>query len=137
MIEGLFLSKELSLLMKEKGFYEPCIAYYDDFDTNGDKDFHFVSEEYDGGLTTQDMTSEDYTIRAPLYQQATDWLLTKHGIDVYIKPEYSANELIDQTGVINFTINEWNTPDIIVEQGEWMSRRELLEKILERALKLI
>lgn len=88
-MNNLFVSYELSLLAKEKGFDEPCLGHYQDniemFTHNsikGKLNLGFLgqckSEPYDWnnvpnwGVKTQKFYS------APLYQQLVDWFREKH-----------------------------------------------------------
>lgn len=69
MMTHLFLSYELSVLAKEKGFNEPCL--------------YFISQR---GVLDRPVTKETYTnseglrITAPLYQQVIEWLVREHKI---------------------------------------------------------
>lgn len=73
-IEKLFVPYEIALKLKDKGFNELSIAYYEE----GYDIFNF-------GLTKGQLYNNDrFLISAPLYQQVIDWLNTKHNIDVSI-----------------------------------------------------
>ena len=65
-----FIPYEQSLALKELGFDEPCLAYYD-----AEKVFKFP------GTTMCNRNFLDLlTVTAPLYQQAFRWMREKHGI---------------------------------------------------------
>lgn len=92
-LEELFVSKEIAIKLKEKGFDEPCLAvyrgfnlYFDkmisgyasdlsertDFSTNSDFDKYFLVNK----------TDENYWITAPMLVQVIDWLREKHNIEL-------------------------------------------------------
>jgi hypothetical protein len=80
-----FIPYEQALELKELGFDEPCLAFY-----NG-KFLESTDYDFDNG------TSKDIglCIVAPLYQQAFRWFREKHGLDYEItyagkKGEYHA-----------------------------------------------
>ena len=65
-----FIPYEQSLALKELGFDEPCLAYYD-----AEKVFKFP------GTTMCNRNFLDLlTVTAPLYQQAFRWMREKHGV---------------------------------------------------------
>ena len=85
-----FVTYEIALKLKELGFDEECLAYYDikmlfpveqplpdEFNTTKtnniyyNNDFHYTS-----------IKLEDDIIIAPLYQQVTDWIREKYGIHI-------------------------------------------------------
>lgn len=126
-MKHLFLNKELSELAKEKGFNEPCFGYY-------------LHEEFNIGLlhnTETEKNSKDCA--APLYQQIVDWFIEKYFIDITIHYQCSVNEVLDVYGRINFMINEFSNPDVIVrvDDIDWPTREDVLNRTLEEAFKLI
>ncbi len=69
-MKGEFISYEHSLALKELGFDEPCFATY----------FSISAWQIDcteGGLNLKNNTPSDYSILAPIYQQAYSFLLSK------------------------------------------------------------
>jgi predicted ATP-grasp superfamily ATP-dependent carboligase len=117
-MENLFVPYEIALKLKEKGFDEPSLAYYDK-----DKDF-IIGILNNIGLKR--------FISAPLYQQVVDWFREKHKIVIYVG-------LYDREDV-----NSWKYE--ITKYGEYklmgMSKQfpctyyEALTKAIEEALKL-
>lgn len=63
----LFVTYELSLLAKEKGFDEPCLGYYD----NAENDVWIT-------ITPPYYAVKKHVYLAPLYQQLVDWFREKH-----------------------------------------------------------
>lgn len=75
-MQHLFLPYDLALLAKEKGFDEPCFAYYLQgiFHTENNGAFNSESNRV---LSLSPM--KDY-FSAPLYQQIIDWMFLSHDI---------------------------------------------------------
>lgn len=73
-IEKLFVPYEIALKLKEKGFNELSIAYYED----GYDIFNF------GHAKGQLYNNDRFLISAPLYQQVLEWMKAKHNI--FIEP---------------------------------------------------
>lgn len=77
-IEELFVTPELSSLLAELGFDEPCLKVYDELG--------FFQEEAVLNTCEKDWNVTINRIKAPLYQQVFDWFRTKYYLDSYIKP---------------------------------------------------
>lgn len=73
-----FVTYEIAKRLKELGFNDNCIGW---FTENG------LLKIYDYQIKVSSYT------KAPLWQQAIDWLRTKHKIDVSYHPEASTNTL--------------------------------------------
>ncbi len=82
----LFVSNQIAKQLKEKGFDEPCLAYYSGSDLE-DKTlythttFSIGSSIHRNGIEGFD---KSYTFSAPLYQQAIDWLREKHKLFIIL-----------------------------------------------------
>jgi hypothetical protein len=75
-MENEFIPYEQALDLKELGFTEPCIAYY-----NGYKELdHLMPERV---IIGRDYNGETIT-SAPLYQQAFRWFREKHNLRGFI-----------------------------------------------------
>lgn len=72
-----FLPHQEALALKDLGFDEPCLMYWNDYGRNSINRFQL--------LNNIDEWCQDY-IEAPLYQQAFDWFRKVHGIQVF--PDY-------------------------------------------------
>jgi hypothetical protein len=71
-MKHLFVPYWLALLLKEKGFDEPCLGFYyeDNFELWKRKDI----------CGNSDPVFDQVSCSAPLYQQVIDWLREKHKI---------------------------------------------------------
>lgn len=69
-MKDLFVTYQLALLAKQKGFDESCLAYY------GNEEKLFI--------TAGAILKYRPLLKAPLYQQLIDWFLEKHDIWVEI-----------------------------------------------------
>ncbi len=66
----LFISNELAILAKLKGFYEPCMKGVKNGEVLTGCGFSFTNHG----------TTHDYTL--PLYQQIVNWFREKHNINI-------------------------------------------------------
>lgn len=88
-MKHLFVPYELALLAKEKGFSEPCLAYY-----NNRKEFKHIQnrsfEEISDCININGINKEFYNISTftPFYQQLVDWFRNKHSIQIFIEDEH-------------------------------------------------
>ncbi len=73
-MKNLFAPYELGKLAKEKGFNDPCIAFY-----NVDTKIPVLASAY----KTYDERYPNQVL-APTHQQILDWLRDKHKVDVTI-----------------------------------------------------
>lgn len=69
----LFLNYEISKALKEKGFDENCLAYFKD-------QANFTNEPLDCLMEIK----YPQCIKAPLYQQAIEWIRESHNIEIRI-----------------------------------------------------
>ena len=117
-MKHLFVSFTIGKKLKSFGFYEPCMK--------GVKD----DAEYTtcGFSLTNLGNTHDYTL--PLYQQVTDWLREKHGIEVTQVPSIEIEK-----GWFQFDITR-ETPHV----EYFVSKKyyyEAYEKAILKAIKLI
>ncbi len=66
-----FIPYESALELKQLGFNEPCLSYYE-----GESFSHHLAS----------IKGDDYIIPSPLYQQAFRWFRDKHNIDAWVQP---------------------------------------------------
>ena len=90
-MEKEFIPYEQALALKELGFDEPCIGYYN---YNGSHFFKYKPKTDDKNLT-----------KAPLYQQAFRWFREKYNIQGYI---YSSTVRGNSEKTKQFTGYIWN-----------------------------
>lgn len=79
-LKHLFVPYELAVKLKEKGFDEACIAYYDKVDKNKLKPVPMTDE-------INSFHSNRYgkvMLSAPPYQQVVDWFREKHKLQINI-----------------------------------------------------
>ena len=97
-----FVNYEIALALKELGFDEPCLMYYD----------------YSWTL----VESGVYECKAPLYQQAFRFFREKYGLDVISRPhiEESKKYVCDP---VNFKLEAKNT----LEEAEDACLNKLIE----------
>jgi hypothetical protein len=79
-MEKEFIPYEIALALKELGFDEPCLMYWNDFGKTSINRFQLHNEI--------DEWCQDY-IEAPLYQQAFRWLLILVNKDEYFSNKWT------------------------------------------------
>lgn len=79
-MKHLFVPYELALLAKDKGFDNPCMAYYND-----DKELCIKRGNSLSGIINQDC--HRLNILAPLYCQLVDWAYNKDGVILQYRPD--------------------------------------------------
>jgi hypothetical protein len=72
-----FLPYDRALKLKELGFDEPCFGYH--YTLNG-KDWKFADNHKYHEIDDQLVIGANFTLLAPLFQQAFRWFREKHGI---------------------------------------------------------
>jgi hypothetical protein len=72
-----FTPYDRSLKLKELGFDEPCFGYY--YTLNG-KDWKFADNHKYHEIDDQLVIGANFTLLAPLFQQAFRWFREKYGI---------------------------------------------------------
>ena len=76
-MEKEFVPYDRALKLKELGFDEPCFGYY--YTLNG-KDWKFADNHKYHEIDDQLVIGANFTLLAPLFQQAFRWFREKHGI---------------------------------------------------------
>ena len=85
MIIEAYCSYEVSKLLKEKGFDEPCLQMWE---CGPDKKYLFRLQS----SCYQNITEEDSCL-APTHQMAMKWLREVHNVFIYIEPFITTNGL--------------------------------------------
>jgi hypothetical protein len=123
-MENEFIPYEQALDLKELGFTEPCIAYY-----NGYKELdHLMPERV---IIGRDYNGETIT-SAPLYQQAFRWFREKYQIDSCIHRNGGMN--IDERGFLPYyeIIIRHKSPELkCVKYSYEEAELECLKKLIE------
>lgn len=78
-LDKYFLNKEHSSIMRELGFNEPCIFYFDEFDQN----FGNITHSNDGDYVK--VNPKNTMLPRPSYDQAFDWFRESKCIEVSFK----------------------------------------------------
>jgi hypothetical protein len=124
-----FCNYDIALKLKELGFDEPCIAF---FNTSSITSLCFCDVfgfviEHEGDEYIKN--SDEYKVAAPMWQQTIDWFREKHGLIIYISTYQKDKHLI---GVFTYDGSE------LTELGEWIpTYEEAREQAILRAIELI
>lgn len=109
-----FVSFELANKLKEKGFREKCLAYYDAEDNVGllyntqysiellPCQYTDLLASYNSGDIAANLDTSDNCIDAPTISQVLKWLREEHGISLNIYPSHFANLLYWTCDVLSF-----------------------------------
>lgn len=78
-----FISYEQALSLRDIGFDEPCLGY---FDTEGLKVSYdrYQNPENRNSLFPEPDTTNNPKVSAPLYQQTFQWFREKHGYNCFV-----------------------------------------------------
>ena len=107
MIQEAYCSKEVSKLLREKGFNEFCYTYYDNTDDSikrFNKGLHFNNTSYPWGVPYDINDVKKYII-APTHQMAMRWLREEHNIKIMIRPYVDGTysyEILNGFWYVNF-----------------------------------
>jgi hypothetical protein len=135
-MNNLFLSYELALIAKEKGFNEPCLACYRN--TNAEPVLRGcgallfeVDRMYINSL------NEEGVLAVPLYQQIIDWFREKYNLDIV--PQYCMQYPLDKKlRQVGYGGNIYNhKKDINVKSYFGTTYYEALNFAIQEAFKLI
>ena len=83
-----FVTYEIALKLKEKGFNEPCLANYCDKDLIPYRGYPDEGDEDSNFSTTVNENKTSLWASAPLWQQVIDWLRTEHNIYLWVYKYY-------------------------------------------------
>lgn len=123
MVKEAYCSKEVSILLKEKGFNEKCRGgYHYEFDDNDNP--IVMLEEWTAQPYNNDFVDEGFLCSAPTHQLAMNWLREVHSI--YID--------IDMLSGITYW---WSVYLLDKKQGETTISYDTYEDAVEAALKYV
>ena len=91
-MKHLFIPYELAVIVKGKGFNEPCFLYF------GDKTLNSILNKYRYSTDIFDedeLKEEGLIVLAPTHQQVIDWLRLKYNIVITINPNWMNHKEID------------------------------------------
>jgi hypothetical protein len=118
-MEKQFVPYDLALKLKEKGFNEKCLGYYQN------------NELIITNITFYEIEKHNLGILAPLWQQVIDWLRIKYTIDLFVRQ-------ITKDGRAYFKITKIDTEDKIKGYSNFYDTVNIaLNKAIERALTFI
>ena len=125
-LKRLFVTYELALKIKEKGFNEDCFGYY-----SGDNPYGELPNKLNIIKCKQQESIDDLAGRclAPTYQQITDWIMFQKKLFIQI-----SNGLIGYNFHIN--IKDENGSICYNKNLPYPEYYEALKKAIEEALKL-
>ncbi len=78
----LFVTYDLAVKLKEKGFDEPCLASFGEKELNGDAPDDLAICDNGSLIRNSEL---QHGITAALYDQVINWFADKHGIDIWIE----------------------------------------------------
>jgi len=122
-MEDLFVSYELALQLKTKGFNEDCFTLFDEqglLDNYWDLDNEeFIYNQSIKDLHLPKRNSETKNVTAPLYDQVIEWLRDVHNIHVH--PNFYMNRfsnLMDYEYQVHYRVdNKWQCMKITAEDS--------------------
>lgn len=121
MIKEAYCSYEVSKLLKEKGFDEPCLSYF--WSEENNKEISYMDFPF-----TNKQLYNDQILR-PTHQMAIAWLRTKH-IIIVVQPEYfNADGICSYWGV-----DIWADDNYEKLQDDFPSYEEATEAALKYVL---
>ena len=121
MITEDYCSFEVSKLLRDKGFDEPCWLKYDN---EGYLSFNHV------GYINSEKPCDDFCALAPTHQTAMKWLRIKHNILLFLLPAQENGKLVYLVEVWT-----WNEEEGIYESTYAPMPRKEPEKAVEAAIK--
>jgi|688.fasta_scaffold1141577_1 hypothetical protein len=129
-MEKEFVPYNIALELRDLGFDEPCFGFYNEICEDNDKEgtsgsFQNMCGWVLGRENTDDLSSHDFIVIAPLYQQAFRWFRENHNLHTSI-----------DAGILGyygyFKIKPIGTLSSRVEQG-WINTEETPFKTHEEA----
>jgi len=120
-MKHLFVPYEIALQLKEKGFDESCVAFYEE-SGNLSIGFNWLN----GGGKNSNLES----CTAPLYQQVIDWFREEHDFFIFIDTTHNFDSY---TGTMCTKENN----SLFQRTVERKNYYEALNDIIKKALKLI
>ena len=115
-----FIPYEQALALKELGFDEPCLDFYDD------NQELFYNHENKEKIHIGD------SVKAPLYQQAFRWFREKYNLDSFVKHLYKSTIKVGYY----FGIDEYKGVEFQMDFDAWYdtyeeAELECLKKLIE------
>ena len=131
MMKKLFVPLDIAMILKEKGFDEPCLGWYHQRTDSSSK--LYIQEVH-----KKDLLYYDNSVLVPLYQQVIDWFRENHKIwiNVYHNDqwEFEIIFLDEDEKTLQYQQNYFETHDPIFPAGEYYP---ILIEAIKEALTLI
>jgi hypothetical protein len=121
-MKHLFVPYEIAFKLKEKGFDEPCIGYFNRYKKWNNYPFFTID---DGNLNN---------LPTPLYQQVIDWFREKHRIHIKIDIQ---DVQLDWYCYDVLVVKESAYMNDLLTDMNFKTYYEALDKAIEETLKLI
>jgi hypothetical protein len=136
-MENLFVSYEITKLLKEKGFNEPCIAYHRELIGSKEPIFYINSNNGKPFVNSELGDNKYNMVAVPMFQQVIDWLEIK-GVSIWAFPVYRGENIaFFKVNMAKF-YTEIDTEELFgVLNDTFNTKKEALNKSIEEALKLI
>lgn len=119
----IFVSYHVALLAKQKGFNEPCYAFYCDMGLAT----IWNRQEEDLLYKNSDLSSISQS--APTYQQIVDWLREKHNTIVINHPHFIGTSSTEWCGVVHIPGESFT--EFPVKYDYYESFNYTLERVLK------
>jgi hypothetical protein len=144
-----FIPYELSTILKDLGFKEGCFAFYESLRKIGDS-YCFNNYSMWGGISQNISESDDYhlyitlnelygyydnILRAPTWQQAFEWILSKYSLYAIIIPTVTMNWTFKTMTVVEGIIEI--PPYNHVEASDYSSYEQVRLESLKELIRLI
>ncbi len=96
-IEKLFVSKDITIALKNIGFDEPCLATYrgNDIQPCGQ-----LQNEFTYLKIAKDASEGNYWLPVPMYQQVIDWFRNAHEITISITTDWNKGLMLGYCSVV-------------------------------------
>ncbi len=145
-MKDLFVPYKIACKLRELGFNEPCFGFYhekcyENKKANCSGKFQNMCGWVLGRENTDDLSSHDFLIVAPLYQQVIDWLEKKHRLWIYVVP-YGDGKSWSFSGVNNiddknmYTRTDWEVREKY-RDVKFSSRLKAVHTGFEEAFKIV
>ena len=134
-----FCDYSISLKLKELGFNEPCIRYFDDNEDLNDRDFHLSEYCFSIPIQTSELQKNEgmgNCICSPLWQQAIDFIEAR--LEACLMIFY--NENIGKWGYRIYPLDErldWVINDGEFEFGTCKTKYDAIKIAIEKGIERI
>lgn len=137
-MKDLFVTYEMALLLKEKGFNESCLQFFKEI-----KGEMYLSDNDGENSIGLKITSPFYNfdgfplcdtqiVSAPIYQQVLDWLDDKHKTRIIFSTCKTSGKY--RYDIVQFIDDKWTGDYNLIS---FFDRIEMRNKAIQEALKLI